>query len=186
MFLDMKSSTTHAERLGHELFSRLIQDCFADITESIIQHEAEIYQYVGDEIILTWHASEGARNANCLKVLFAYCAALERHGDHYRQQYGFVPAFKAGVNFGSVTVAEVGVLKRDIAYLSDILNTAARIEGECNKHDQTLMISESVRDLVGDTRGLEFQEIGALELRGKDEKVLLFGVQQTSPGVEID
>ena len=69
-----------------------------------------------------------------------------------------------------------------IASFSDVLNKAARVEGECNKHDQILMISESVRQLVGDTQGIEYQEIGALELRGKDEKVLLYGVQQQFTG----
>jgi len=180
MFLDMKSSTTHAERLGHELFSRLIQDCFADITEAAIEHQAEIYQYVGDEIILTWDAEQGAHNANCINVFFDYRDALQRRAGYYQQRYGFVPAFKAGISFGPVTVAEVGVLKRDIAYLSDVLNTAARIEGECNKHDQLLMISEPVRRLVADAAGLQYEEIGTLELRGKDEKVLLFGVQKQS------
>ena len=180
MFIDLKSSTTHAERLGHELFSRLIQDCFADITESATDHEAEIYQYVGDEIILTWDAEQGARNGNCINVFFDYQDALERRGDYYQQRYGFVPAFKAGISFGAVTVIEVGVLKRDIAYLSDVLNTAARIEGECNKHHQWLMISASVRELVGDSPGLQYEEIGALELRGKDETVVLFGVQRQS------
>ena len=35
MFLDMRSSTTHAERLGHIKFCRLIQDCFSDLTDAV-------------------------------------------------------------------------------------------------------------------------------------------------------
>ncbi|MCP4713222.1 MAG: hypothetical protein GY869_31715, partial [Planctomycetes bacterium] len=54
MFLDLKSSTTYAEKLGHLRYSRLIQDCFFDITEVILRHDAVIYQYVGDEVILSW------------------------------------------------------------------------------------------------------------------------------------
>lgn len=33
MFLDLKSSTTIAERLGHIRYSQLIQDCFYDLTK---------------------------------------------------------------------------------------------------------------------------------------------------------
>ena len=44
MFLDMEGSTTIAERLGHEKFFRLIQECFRDGTERAIRCNVEIYQ----------------------------------------------------------------------------------------------------------------------------------------------
>ncbi|WP_219011061.1 hypothetical protein [Aquimarina litoralis] len=47
MFLDLNSSTSIAEKIGHMKYSQLIQDCFdqLDMTEDF---GAEIYQYVGD------------------------------------------------------------------------------------------------------------------------------------------
>ena len=47
MFLDLRSSTFIAEKLGHKLYSEFIQDCFLDL-EVVRRHKAEIYQYVGD------------------------------------------------------------------------------------------------------------------------------------------
>jgi adenylate cyclase len=70
MFLDLKSSTTYAERLGHMLYSELIQDCFKDLTEAVRKHQAEIYQYVGDEAVLTWTIKAGLEKANCLWAYF--------------------------------------------------------------------------------------------------------------------
>jgi adenylate cyclase len=58
MFLDMKSSTTHAEKLGARQYSKLVQDCFFDMTKAAKLSNAEIYQYVGDEAIFTWRTSE--------------------------------------------------------------------------------------------------------------------------------
>ena len=52
MFLDLQSSTKHAENLGHIKYSKMIQDCFNDLGV-VVEDEAEIYQYVGDEVILT-------------------------------------------------------------------------------------------------------------------------------------
>src|SRR5262249_3276252 len=49
MFLDLRYSTTYAERLGNIRYSSLIQDCFSDLTDVIRQHRVEVYQYVGDE-----------------------------------------------------------------------------------------------------------------------------------------
>jgi len=52
MFLDLQSSTEHAENLGHVEYSKMIQDCFNDLG-IVVENEADIYQYIGDEAILT-------------------------------------------------------------------------------------------------------------------------------------
>ena len=53
MFSDLQSSTQWVEKLGHVEYSKLIRDFFSDlgITKST---EAEIYHYMGEEVILTW------------------------------------------------------------------------------------------------------------------------------------
>ena len=48
LFVDMKSSTTIAEKLGNKNYSRLIRQCFLDLSDLIIEHQASIYQHVGD------------------------------------------------------------------------------------------------------------------------------------------
>src|SRR5690606_13675778 len=45
MFLDMKSSTSHAEHLGHLKYSQLIQDCFFYLNKIINKYDADVYQY---------------------------------------------------------------------------------------------------------------------------------------------
>ncbi len=72
MFLDLKSSTTIAERLGHAQFSRLLQDCFQDLTDTTIKHDVEIYLYVGDEAVLTWKAADGIRNVSCISAYYDF------------------------------------------------------------------------------------------------------------------
>ena len=54
MFMDLRSSTTYAEKLGHILYSKLIQDCFYDLTDIAKKYGTQIYQYIGDEVVLTW------------------------------------------------------------------------------------------------------------------------------------
>jgi adenylate cyclase len=53
MFMDLKSSTTTAEELGHLKYSAFIRDCFSDINEVLYPFRAQVYQYVGDEIVVT-------------------------------------------------------------------------------------------------------------------------------------
>jgi adenylate cyclase len=180
MFLDLKSSTTHAERLGHTLFCQLIQDCFHDLTESAMKNKVEIYQYVGDEAILTWTIKDGVKDENCINVFFDFQRTLVKRSDSYLKKYSLIPEFKAGVNYGAVTVAEVGDIKRDIAYLSDVLNTAARIQGKCNEYGEALLISSLVKDILPNVTNYKYKPLGLISLKGKQEKVEVFSVEKKS------
>src|SRR5687768_5846816 len=62
MFLDLNSSTTIAEKLGNEKYHDLLKEFFADITNPILDNKGEIYQYVGDEVIVAWKYEDGIRN----------------------------------------------------------------------------------------------------------------------------
>jgi adenylate cyclase len=177
MFLDMKDSTTHAENLGHIKFSSLIQDSLNDLTNAIIEHKVEVYQYVGDEAVLTWNLKEAFQNANCLQAYYTFMATLNGKKEYYENTYGFVPFFKAGVHLGDVTVSEVGIIKREIAYHSDVLNTAARIQGQCNEFEAELLISEELKDNFKELPYFVFHHIGGIALKGKQQLVNIYKVK---------
>ena len=178
MFLDMKDSTTHAENLGHIKFSSLIQDSLNDLTSAIINHKVEVYQYVGDEAVLTWGLKDGFDNANCLNVYFTFKETLRSRQEYYMEKYGFVPFFKAGVHLGEVSVSEVGIIKREIAYHSDVLNTAARIQGKCNEFNAELLISEELKGNLPEIKKFDFKHIGGISLKGKQNVVNIFKVEK--------
>ncbi|MEM6805110.1 MAG: adenylate/guanylate cyclase domain-containing protein [Bacteroidota bacterium] len=177
MFLDLKSSTTHAERLGHIRYSKLIQDCFNDLGVVAV-NEADIYQYVGDEVILSWKLEEGLRKQNCMAAYFNFKNQLLSKKEYYEQEYDCIPYFKAGLHSGIITVTEVGKYKKEIAYHGDTINTAARIQGKCNEFGKELLISESLKNSL-DTSDFSFEKLGSIELKGKERKVSLFAVSQT-------
>lgn len=175
MFLDLKASTTLAEHLGHLTYSRLLQDCFFDLNRTLLPFEAHIYKYVGDEAILTWTLPSGLKAANCLHLFFAFHKRLKERTPHYMSKYGVVPEFKAGINSGLVTVAEVGEYRREIEYHGDVLNTAARIQGQCNVFGKQILVAKNLVDQLLKTN-FEFEEIGLVELKGKQDRVRVFSV----------
>lgn len=174
MFLDLQSSTKHAEKLGHIQYSKMIQDCFNDLGV-VVENETEIYQYVGDEVILTWRLKAGLKDANCLKAFFNFQQQLERRKAHYIGNYGFLPFFKAGINEGIVTTTEVGKFKKEIAYHGDTINTAARIQGKCNEMNQGLLISGNLKNQLA-TSNFTFDEMGSIPLKGKAQIVQIYAV----------
>ena len=70
-------------------------------------------------------------------------------------------------------VGEVGVIKRDIAYSGDVLNTAARIQGKCNEFQTSILISKDVIDLLAPA-DIGAKTIGEIPLRGKAHAVELY------------
>jgi len=170
MFMDLKSSTTTAEKLGHLAYSSFIRDCFADINENLFPYHAQVYQYVGDEIVLMWPAREGIKNHHCIKFYFACKKRFKEKAQYYMSNYGLTPEFKAGVHIGMVTAVEIGEIKKNIAYHGDTLNTAARIQSLCNEFDSEFLISENLLERVGIGPNMTSAKIGQILLRGKTEK----------------
>jgi adenylate cyclase len=178
MFLDLKSSTTIAENLSHILYSQLIQECFAELTDPILKYKGQIYQYVGDEVVITWEKQTGLDNSNCLKFYYDYINRLEKKREHFINTYGVFPEFKAGLSLGLVTVAEVGELKTEIAYHGDVLNTAARIQGYCNKLQKRLLFSETLAQEMNESEGYVIKFVGEVELRGKEGKSKIYSYEK--------
>lgn len=174
MFLDLKSSTQHAERLGHIKYSKMIQDCFNDLGV-VVENESEIYQYVGDEVILTWKLKDGLKNQNCLQAFYNFKNQLIKRSNHYQKQYDCQPQFKAGLHQGIVTVTEVGKYKKEIAYHGDTINTAARIQEKCNEFNEKLLISQELKEKL-QANGFEFKAMGSISLKGKSQEVMIHAV----------
>ena len=177
MFLDMKSSTAFAEKLGHVKYFEMLQEYYADLSDPIIAHAGEIYQYVGDEIIITWKPKNGLSHANCLHCFFEMHATLRKQQQKYAQKFGAIPTFKAGIHYGQVTTGEIGVIKKDIIFTGDVLNTAARIQGLCNELGVDVLISADFLQHLDLREDFEVLSMGTKDLRGRNEPIELWTVK---------
>ncbi|MEM8896100.1 MAG: adenylate/guanylate cyclase domain-containing protein [Bacteroidota bacterium] len=175
MFLDLKSSTTIAEQLGHSSYSKLIQDCFSIVSTPAQRNGARIYQYVGDEVVLTWKFSSESTKA-CIGFFFHFQQLLNDQSEYFLEQYEVVPEFKAGVHFGQVMVTQVGELKSEIAYHGDVLNAAARIQGMCNQFEASFLISERLLTQIYLPDAYTANYLGNLILKGKQERIKVHSI----------
>ena len=170
MFLDLNDSTAIAEQLGHVQYSALIQACIYEINTLVPEHQAEIYQYVGDEIVLTWHMRKGMQVARCLAFYEAWHHYLQKRANIYLQQFGVQPKFKAGVSYGMVAAAEVGEIKRDIAFHGDVLNVGARLCSLSKELGTNVLFSSQFYQKLPDTQKLQFKHLGQYRLKGRKVK----------------
>ncbi|MGC1633017.1 MAG: adenylate/guanylate cyclase domain-containing protein [Gelidibacter sp.] len=178
MFLDLKSSTTHAEQLGHLKYSELIQDCFFYLNKIINKYDAEIYQYVGDEAVISWSPKRGVRHLNCINLFFDFERKLKRHSKYYQKKYGVQPEFKAGLHCGKIVISEVGTVKKELAYHGDVINSTSRIQEKCNEYNESLLISDDLLQQLHLTFNYEAISLGEELLEGKTEELKIFAIHK--------
>ncbi|MFC4632536.1 adenylate/guanylate cyclase domain-containing protein [Dokdonia ponticola] len=174
MFADIRNATGIAEAIGEEKYFHFLKDFFNDIASPIQKSKGEVYQYVGDEVVITWKMKNGLRKANALRCFYRMRDAIVKKEAYYLKKYGFVPTFKVGLHYGAVMVGELGKIKRDIAFSGDVLNTTARIQACCNENSVDILTSSEFADIVYKLpNGLEKEIIGKVHLRGKSEEITL-------------
>lgn len=183
MFLDLNESTALAESLGAQRYLAFLQQYFAAMSEPILATNAQIYKYVGDEVILTWTIAHGTTEAGCLRAFFLIEDAIQDRRDQFLRDFGVVPEFKAGVHAGEVVVAQIGELKTEIEYSGDVLNIAARIEAYCREAGHKLLVSSELMRQLDPRQGFLVRDLGAIPLRGRSEAVNLSAVSRNTDHV---
>ncbi len=176
MFLDMKSSTSIAEKLGHIKYFKLLQNYYADMAHSIESYSGKVYQYIGDEIVVSWDLDTGIKNNNCLECFFSLKKTFDKLTKSYEKEFGLTPEFKAALHYGSITTGEIGILKKEIFFTGDALNTTSRMEKLCNVHNVDCIISKSLLTRLKGIPKLSIKNIGEHLLRGKEQPVDLFAI----------
>jgi adenylate cyclase len=180
MFLDIRSSTSIAEKIGHEKFYSLLNSFFHEITDPVLITKSEIYQYVGDEVVFTWKTNDGLRDANCVQLFFLIKNKIKDNQEYYLNRYGIVPKFKAGIHFGKVIVGQIGDIKREIVYNGDVLNTTSRLQDLCNKYNNDLIISRTLLSKLHLPEDIDQEYLGKVKLRGKEKDINIYGLSQKS------
>jgi adenylate cyclase len=176
LFLDLEGSTQLAERLGSARYFELLRRCMDDLTDPVLETEGEIYQYAGDEVVITWTMEAGVRAANCVRCYFAVRHAVERGATGYERDFGAVPRFRGGLHGGTVTAGEIGDLHKQIVFVGDILNTAARLEEHAKHAGLNLVASQELLDRLRVPSDVESRHCGELSLRGKDSRVVAYSL----------
>jgi adenylate cyclase len=177
MFMDLKSSTETAEKLGHLQYSSFVMDSIMDINQELSSFHARVYQYVGDEVVLTWKVQDGLKDFSCIRFFYACEKHFHSRATHYNSKYGIIPCFKAGLHIGKISAVEIGQIKKDIAYHGDTINTTARIQEVCNHYNKRLLVSADLFAKIGSHDNCKVEVLGTILLKGKAHGVGLVSVE---------
>lgn len=92
------------------------------------------------------------------------------------RRYGLVPTFKAGIHSGKVVAGEIGIIKRDITYSGDVLNTTSRIQSMCKKFNEEIIASANLIAELQPSNNYATRTLGSIKLPGKAKEILLSGL----------
>ena len=105
---------------------------------------------------------------------------LARRAPDYVREFGASAAVRAGLHCGEVVAGEMGSAKREIVFLGDTVNTAARIQELCRETGERVIASAELIDRLELPPGIAKRPLGDLRLRGKGAELALYAL--TRPG----
>lgn len=178
MFLNIPDSEAIVARIGRMQFHRFINDIAYDITLPILSNHGIIYQYVEDEMVITWELNEGISHARAICCFFDIKDKIHQHRDRYSKKYDAIPLFNAALHCGEVVKGEIGFIKSEIVYHGDVLNSTSRILEACNHVDNELLVSSQLLNHIALPGFLKASKCGNMKLKGKKHPIELYSIQR--------
>ncbi len=176
LFVDIAGSTPLAERIGPDAVHRFLGEVFRLASDPIDDHRGEVYQYVGDEIMITWTVAEGRDHARPLACFFAIEQALAQAAPRFEREFGAVPRLRAALHAGPVISGEVGGSRRAIVYHGDVMNTTSRIEQATRDRERQFLVSSDALERLDGVDDYTLEDLGPQRLRGRAAAVRVYAV----------
>ena len=179
LFVDIAGSTALAERIGPVGVHQFLNRVFVLASDPVDDHRGEIYQYVGDEMVITWTEAAGRPGGRPIACFAAIETALEAGAPEFVRDFGIPPRVRGALHVGPVIVGEVGGRKRDIVFHGDVMNTTSRLEQVARELDRRLVVSDAAIGRLAGAEHYLLEDLGTRVLRGRTSPVQIYAV--TSP-----
>jgi adenylate cyclase len=177
LFVDVVGSTTLAERLGPTAAHQFLRRVFGLAAGPIDDHEGEVHQYVGDEVVVTWLLDRGRHRGNALACFFGIARALERAAPAFEREFGGAPRIRGALHAGQVISGEVGESRRALVFHGDVMNTTARIEQMTRELGRRYLVSGDALDRLSPVSEYALDDVGLQRVRGRESPVRVFAVE---------
>jgi adenylate cyclase len=167
LFVDVRGSTTLAEKMNTLEFSRLMNRFYETAINVLVQADAFIDKLVGDEVIALFIPGFAGQD-HARKAVEAGQALLRVTG-HAEPEVPWIPV-GVGIHTGAAWVGSIAGASdapADFTALGDAMNVTARLASLAGEGE--VLVSQATSNAVQiKTEGLERRN---LELKGKSEKL---------------
>ncbi len=177
LFADIRDFTMISENNSAEQIVAFLNRYFDIMVEVIKKHGGTIDKFIGDAILAIF----GAPASYVDNALRATQAALEMRGALGRIAVDSLQLPEAGLRIGiglhegEVVVGNIGARDQfNYTVIGDTVNLASRIEGLTKYYQQSIIVSETVKERI-DAEVLT-RELDTVKVKGKGNSTRLFAV----------
>ncbi len=183
LFCDIRDFSGLVETRSPEQSFRLVNDFLAAMEPCIHQHGGFVAQYLGDGFLALFPDSE-TENSGPIAAGVAMQSAMQTFNRGQSAAGGPPLRIGIGVHAGAVMLGTIGGAERmDANVISDVVNTASRVEGLCKMYGAPLMVSETALELAG-VRTWTVQEIDEVVVKGRSRPLRVFEILEGEPDAE--
>ena len=121
-------------------------------------------------------------DGNCLACPFVARDFITSHSEQYRKRFGVVPGFRAALHCGEIVAGEIGDVRREIAYVGDTLNVAARLLEAAKTVGRDVLVSAELLERATLPAGIEAEPLPTLTVRGRAAPLAIAALQRVGAG----
>ncbi len=178
LFINLSNARQIIKQIGRLQFHEFINEVIYDITTPIITRRGVIYHYVDNEMVIKWKKTEGMRNANAIHCFFEIKERLKENQPNYLKRFSVIPEINGALHVGPVVKGEIGLIRSEIVYHGDTMNTTSRILDKCKSFSTDIIASSQLLELIDLPGNYTQRKCDNVLLRGKNTLVELYAVHQ--------
>lgn len=186
MFCDIRNFTKMSENMPPEKVVFLLNRYFTALGTCITKNNGIINKYIGDAIMAIFGAPVDSKthSADAIKAALQMRQELAKLNSEAASKNLPILNFGIGIHSGTLLAGNIGAKDRmEYTVIGDTVNTASRIESLCKQYGKNLLISAAALDLLNTendgkkTANFDFSFVDEAEIRGKEEKVKLYTIE---------
>lgn len=157
------------------------------MTASVEQEGGLVNKFIGDGVLAVFGVPDNIGNHadRSLRSIDALRSNMERTSPRL-EAIGVPPLrFRAGIHTGQVVAGIVGTRERqEYTVIGDAVNVASRLEQLGKVFNTSVVLSRATKDMAAQDR--EYRALGETTIRGKREKLELFGMDPVASGLATE
>ena len=181
LFSDIRDFTTLSERMPPVVVTTVLQRYFDRMVHAVHRHEGTVDKFIGDGMMVLFGAPRRSTDpcGDAVKCALAMMSALDDLNAEFEAENLPTLTIGIGINFGSVTVGNIGSSERhNYSAIGDAVNVAARLEGLTKELGRKILITEAVVSRIG--AGFQFDPLGTHQVKGHSP-VSVWGIRTARP-----
>ena len=167
MFVDIRGFTAAARARAPQAVVKRLDDAFATLVDIVDRNGGIVNKFLGDGFLALFGAPIPDPDAPYYAVTAARQMLNAMEEENKKHEWPL--RLGIGIHFGDVVAGNIGSPRRkEYTVIGDTVNCASRIETLNKEFGSQLLVSDSVRQALGERIG-DATALGDVEIRGYDE-----------------